>query len=351
MRSRIEAGRPGRAARRRATMAATGHRGSRLDEPATTAGPCPRSTGNIERMAETCLIRYDNHCSPRHLAPGLVMPVYTCPECGVKLKRNNPVEPGKKLKCPECSTVFTVRAATKAEPAKAPVAPAPATPAAPKSEWDDDGPKTYVVTEDKESKESEKEREKAYGPLKERFEKSKCGPALPLVVKPANYLLLCGVVTCIMAITTGVVATWEMIFKSEVVEAQGKKSLYDTGEKKTRFKELSADEVRERFIWLAGAVFYFLWGGVVCLGASQMHEVKHYWLAMVGAVMAFIGPTLPIAILFTMWATEAGGEVDMGWMGPAIIFYMLGVPISAWNIVTLLNKKVKAGFADDSLVV
>ena len=74
-------------------------------------------------------------------------------------------------------------------------------------------------------------------------------------------------VTCILGITTGVVATWEMIFKSEVVEAQGKKSLYDTGEKKTKFKELSADEVRERFIWLAGAVFYFLWGGVVCLGA------------------------------------------------------------------------------------
>jgi hypothetical protein len=267
----------------------------------------------------------------------------------VKLKRKEPVEPGKKLKCPECSHIFTVRAEKKAEPVKAPAAP-PA-PSAPKSEWDDDGPKNYMLTEDKESKESIRERERAYGPMKERFEKSKRGPALQIVVKPSNYLLMCGVLTCILGVTTGIVATWEMIFKTEVVETKGKKSLYDTGEKKTKFNELSTDEVCNRFIWLAGGVFYFLWGGVVCLGASRLHEVQNYWLSMVGAVMAFIGPTLPIAILFTMWATEGGGEVDMGWMGPAIIFYLLGAPISAWNVVTLLNAKVKAGFADDSPIV
>jgi hypothetical protein len=277
------------------------------------------------------------------------MPVYKCPECGVKLKRNNPVEPGKKLKCPECSHVFTVRGEKKAEPAKPAAAPTALSP--PKSEWDDDGPKTYGVTDDQDSAESEKEREKAYGPLTDRFEKSKRGPALQIVVKPANYLLMVGVLTCILAVTTGVVSTWEMIFKSEIVEEKGKKSLYDVGEKKTKFKELSTDEVRDRFIWLAGAVFYFLWGGVVCLGASRMHEVEMYWLAMVGAIMAFIGPTLPIAILFTMWATEAGGEVDMGWMGPAIIFYLLGAPISAWCVTTLLNKKVKDGFADDTPII
>lgn len=276
------------------------------------------------------------------------MPVYTCPECGVKLKRNNPVEPGKKLKCPECSNVFTVRGEKKPEPAKV---PASAAPAAPKSEWDDDGPANYQLHEEQESKESIKEREKAYGPLKERFEKSKRGPALQIVVKPSNYLLLCGVLACIMAVTTGLVATWPMIFKSEVVETKAKKTIYDTGDKKTKFQELTTDEVRERFVWLAGAVFYFLWGGVVCLGASQMHEVQRYWLAMLGSIMAFIGPTLPLAILMTMWATESGGEVDMGWMGPAIIFYILGMPISAWNITTLLNKKVKAGFADDSPIV
>lgn len=274
------------------------------------------------------------------------MPVYTCPDCKVQIKRKNPVEAGKKLKCPECDHIFTVRAEKKAEPAKAPAAAS-----APKSEWDDDGPANYMVAEEKDSKESQKERDKAYGPLSERFEKSKRGPALQIVVKPATYLLLCGVVTCALGITTGVVATWEMIFKSEVVETKGKKSLYDTGDKKVKFKELSTDEVRERFIWLAGGIFYFLWGGVVCLGASRMHEVQNYWLAMVGSVMAFIGPTLPIAILFTMWAREGGESLDMGWMGPAIIFYLLGAPISAWNVVTLLNAKVKAGFADDSPIV
>ena len=107
------------------------------------------------------------------------MPVYICPECNTKLKRNNPVEAGKKLKCPECSHVFTVRAVKKAEPAKVPAAPA--APAAPKSEWDDDGPKNYMLTEEAESKDSVKEREKAYGPLGERFEKGKRGPALDTI--------------------------------------------------------------------------------------------------------------------------------------------------------------------------
>lgn len=263
------------------------------------------------------------------------MPVYTCPECGVKLKRNNPVEPGKKLKCPECSAVFTVKGEKKPEPAKVPAA----APTAPKSEWDDDGPMNYGLSEEQDTKESIKEREKAYGPMKERFEKSKRGPALQIVVKPSNFLLMCGAVACIVTIATGLLATWPMIFKSEIVETKAKKSLYDVGDKKTKFQELSTDEVRERFVWLAGAVFYFLWGGVVCLGASQMHEVQRYWLAMLGSIMAFIGPTLPIAILFTMYATE-GAEVDMAWMGPAIIFYILGVPICSWNVVTLLNKKV-----------
>ncbi len=275
------------------------------------------------------------------------MPVYTCPECSTKIKRNNPVEAGKKLKCPECSHVFTVRGEKKAEPAKAPAAPV-----APKSEWEDDGPANYVLTQDQESKESIKERERAYGPMKERFAKSMRGPALEVVVKPANFLLMCGVITCIMAATTGVVSTWEMIFKSEVVEEKGKKSLYDTGEKKTKFKELSTDEYRNRLIWLAGGVFYFIWGSVVCAGASKMHEVQVYWLAMLGSIMCFIGPLLPLGIYLAMEAGFGSPEgPDMALMGPAIICFICGVPFSIWCIMTLLQKKVKAGFADDSPIV
>jgi hypothetical protein len=272
------------------------------------------------------------------------MPIYTCPECGKKLKKNDPLAPGKKLKCSGCEAIF---APVPAKEQKA--APAPA-PARPKSKFDDDdGPANYGLAQDTDTKESEEERNKAFGPIRERFEKSKKGPAIQMVVKPANFLLLWGVIACIMGVSTGLVATWDMIFKREVVEEKGKKSLYETGQQKTKFKELSTDEFRERLLWLAGGVAYFAWGAAVCAGASRMHEVQTYWLAMVGSVMGIICPVLPLAILLTMWAYEDPANApDMAWMGPAVIAFLAGIPITAWCVMTLLNQKVKDGFADET---
>src|SRR5262245_16342239 len=112
------------------------------------------------------------------------MPVYTCPECATKIKRSQPVEAGKKLRCPECDTVFTVKGEKPAPEKKPTAAPSPA-----RSKWDDDdGPMNYTVAAETDTEESQEEREKAFGPLKERFEKGKRGPALQMVVKPSNFL-------------------------------------------------------------------------------------------------------------------------------------------------------------------
>lgn len=275
------------------------------------------------------------------------MPIYPCPECETPIKKKEPLEAGKKLKCPECGHIFAPGRAV--APAKKAAAPPP--PEAPRNRFDDEGPANYGLVEDVETKENEKERGKAFGPIKERFERSKRGPAVLLVVKPSNILLLWGCVACIMGLTTGLVATWDMIFKREIVEEKQKKSLYDVGDKKSKYKELSTDEFRERLLWLAGGVAYFCWGAVVCGGASRMHEVRTYWFAMLGSVMGFLCPVLPLGILLAMMAYDTDQPPDMAYMGPAIICMAAGLPITAWCVSTLLKEPVKLGFADDEEIV
>ena len=64
-----------------------------------------------------------------------------------------------------------------------------------------------------------------------------------------------------------------------------------------RFKELTPGRVRRAAgTSSAGSVFQFGWGAVVCAGASKMHSLETYPLAMIASVMAFIGPFVPVGI-------------------------------------------------------
>lgn len=275
------------------------------------------------------------------------MPVYTCPECDTKLKRSQPVEAGKKLRCPECETVFKVKGE------KAPAAEKKAAPVASttKSRFDDDdGPANYGLVNEQDSAASQKERDRAFGPLGQRFEKSKRGPALQMVVRPANLLILWGVIACICGIGTGLVATWDMIFVREIVETK-KKGLYDVGDNKTKFYQMSDDERNSRLIWLASGIGYFLWGAAVCAGASKMHDVKMYWLAFTGSAMAFACPLLPLGVYFFQEANADPAGVDQMYINFGIICVGLGAPVAMWCISTLLKKKVKDGFAAENSIV
>src|SRR5579859_3280717 len=113
------------------------------------------------------------------------MPQYSCPKCKAMLKRDQPLPPGKKLRCPKCSNIF---------------APPTAAETTAKAEEDDRNP--YTVMEDKgedEAMKAEKERA-AKGLIKDRYKKSKRGPALKEVVRPSNFLLASGVLNCTFAI-------------------------------------------------------------------------------------------------------------------------------------------------------
>src|SRR5581483_4918146 len=160
------------------------------------------------------------------------MPVYPCPECGAQLRPANPVPAGKKLRCPKCETVFAPTGAAKAaKPAAKPAAaPAPA---------DEEGGSYGLVRED-EDKHAEARREQAFDKLRDRFERSKRGPALVQVVRPSDWLLRVGVLTCVMSLVGSMWSIWPLIFKVEIVQPEDKMAKFkpptDSGR---RFKELS----------------------------------------------------------------------------------------------------------------
>jgi hypothetical protein len=259
------------------------------------------------------------------------MPVYACPECGAQLRPANPVPAGKKLRCPKCQTVFAPagKAAVKAAPVVQPVA----------------DEEQYGLAREEGGTTTHETARNAFDPIKDRFKLSARGPALILVVKPSTVLLATGCLICAMAIAGALFAVWPMIFKIEVVQPPDKMAKFKAPvANERRFEEMKDEEWTERWWLLAGSVFQFVWGAVVCVGASKMHTLENYPLAMIGSVMAFVGPFVPLGIWLMNYALT---NEDNMWILPAVLMLGGSVPICFWCVATLRNKKVLAGFQEE----
>jgi hypothetical protein len=253
------------------------------------------------------------------------------------LKPANPVPAGKKLRCPECGNVFAPAAA-----AAGPAAPPPASAAAAR---DDDEAGTYGVARDEADAEAEATKRQMFDPIKDRFKRSARGPALVQVVRPSTWLLATGCAICVAAIVGALWSIWPLIFKVEIVQPQDKMSKFraptDQGR---RFKELSEDEWKERFLFLGGFVFQFAWGTAVCAGASKMHVLESYPIAMIGSAMAMVGPTVPAGIGLLNYAINSD---ETYYIALSVLLIGLSIPISLWCLATLRKKEVIAGFAEE----
>lgn len=264
------------------------------------------------------------------------MPVYDCPECGTQLKVRTAPEPGKKIRCPECEEVFVPVSAKVGKKAKEPEVSM-----AERNRQIEEAGGYGLSGEAHSNKDAE---EAAFTPLRDRFERSARGPALIQVVKPSTMLLASGVLTCIMAITGGLYSVWPMIFKMEIVQPEDKMAKWRppsaTGRK---FQELTPEQRNERFIWLGGFVFQFLWGTVVCAGASHMHSLSSYPLAMTASIMSIVGPFVPTGVVLLMYALK---EDDTMWIPIAILMLALpGLVLAPWCVSLLRKQEVIDGFA------
>jgi hypothetical protein len=242
---------------------------------------------------------------------------YTCPnpDCGVTLKTPSRVQAGKSVKCPKCGKPFVPEQGEKeeeesaggtlklADEPKKPGAKAAAPPPQPaaKKPFDDDDEdaesvkKGYGVTaETEEEKEKAEKNKPKFGEVQDKFKKSARGPAMSLLVMPANLLTLAGLLTCIGGLGAFVYGMWPLVFNDA-----------PPGE----------EELEEAIVMMVLGIVILFWGAMVCFGASQMQELASYPWAMVGSVMGLV-PLL----------------------------------VGIFAIIMLQNPKVKAGFAEGALL-
>lgn len=242
---------------------------------------------------------------------------YTCPSCKVVLKRQEPIPAGKKIKCPKCEHIFAVPATTgqrttAAAAAKGPEGNSPKAATTKPAQDDDDWSKNpyRVITdaEEDDTVKAEKQRAAA-GIVLDRFKKSKRGPALAKVVVPSNIMLATGIILGAISIIAFIVGLFPIVFKSYYL---------DTPE----FKKLSESQLEEewqkivvtRVIIMVGAACSLIYAGIICVGAFKMRTLESYTWAMIAAVLT----TFSVAFI-----------------------------VGLWNIVTLRDKAVIEGFAEE----
>jgi len=219
------------------------------------------------------------------------MPKYPCPACDAVLKREAPVPTGKKIRCPKCDFTFTAVNDEDDEPVKKKPTPAPKKEAdapkkkvkAPKPSGDEDDEEvggTYglnTTEEDAEAKEPKKKKKKEveYGSLRDKYEKSKRGPAMAKTVKPSNLILLQGIIDCIVSLVTFVVGLWPFIFSAAMPRG---------------------GEATNQILIMLGGILGFGVGCLVCYGASKLQDLESYQWAMVGSILAIIS-ILPTGLI------------------------------------------------------
>jgi len=252
------------------------------------------------------------------------MPKYQCPECEAVLRRAEAIAPGKKIRCPKCEAVFPARAmAEDDEPAKEPAQEGYAVaglkkPTGRPSDEDegDDGTPYSVIKEN----EDEVKPEIHLGSLRDKFAKSTIGPAMFRTVIPANWLLRLGLFSCVVATFMFILAVWPIIF----CEANPIRPF-----------------IRPRVDMMIRATFMFSFGGIMCLGASKMHEVSSYAWAIIGSVMALI-IYVPAGIL-----TALSVILILGPLGLLIAALVMGLAcVGLWCLIVLMNAEVRAGFKE-----
>lgn len=261
------------------------------------------------------------------------MPKYQCPECEAVLRRAEAIAPGKKIRCPKCEAVFPAKPmAEEAEPAKEAAgayavltpAAAPSPPAAPKPpEEEEENSNPYAVI--KESGDEVKP-EIHLGSLRDRFAKSKVGPAMYKTVMPSNYLLRLGLFSCAVAVFVFGYGLFPVIF----CEANPLRPF-----------------IRPRVNIMLEATFMFILGAIMCAGASKMHDLTSYTWSIIGSIMAIL-IYVPLGIL--LFLTYVLVTIRAGMVNP----YLTGLVITitalsfagVWCLIVLFNKQVREGFQE-----
>jgi uncharacterized Zn finger protein (UPF0148 family) len=204
---------------------------------------------------------------------------YTCPKCKTLLRRQDPVPTGKKIKCPKCATIFA--------PAAVPVGKA-------KDDEVDQSPYKVVTDEEQEEHIQEEKQRAAMGLVEDRFEKSMRGPAQGRVTVPSNLLTAVGIFYGFLCILVFLYGLFPLVFQSYYLDTEHYNKL-----RKDAPEQLAAEwktVQTTRAIYMVGAIFGFMYAGLICVGAFKMRTIESYSWAMTGSIMAALTIAFPIGI-------------------------------------------------------
>lgn len=203
------------------------------------------------------------------------MPKYQCPECEAVLKRDTPIAEGKKIKCPKCEVIFKAEAMhDPSEDGKKPKA-AEKKVAVPADDDDAIGGSYGLVEEKAVTDEEAKRKHVDLGSLRDKYPKSKRGPAMAKTVTPSNLLLLAGALAGIWAILYLGWGLWPFIFSDSPPRGR---------------------QATQRVIHIVAAVIQFVVAALTCHGGSKMHGLESYNWSMASCILAILFCVPPIGL-------------------------------------------------------
>lgn len=219
---------------------------------------------------------------------------YKCPECEATLKVSKPVGPGKRLRCPKCDTMFT------------PTEPVETRPAAVRAADDEDDAGSYRFQESTAEEPDKGKRTKIFEePIRDRFPRSKRGPAQAICTTPSNVLLAAGLITCLGWLGFIVVKLFPIIF-------------YDT--------PWSWEAVG----FLFGYAVEFVYAAFIIKGTVDMQNLDSYTWSVISAYMGIV----PVPLVFVFDS-----------MVPAF-FWLATLGGGIYCLMTLRKPLVKEGFME-----
>ncbi len=308
----------------------------------------------------------------------------TCPDCKSVLKPARPVPDGKKVKCPKCGNLFTTpglveddderprKKAPRKEKAGIKKAARPEPPPPPKRHDDDeeDGGGIYSYIPEP-GDEEEIKPEINYAP--DMSIKDLRGPAQAAVVKPSNYLLLIGGLSCLCDIFLICFAFWPMVFSDSVIDhekflekyykekgtkdaADKIKSIPKERKEITNKEELAALEDAEdaerigRFIAIGVYVLLLIYNAIAIIGAVKMQNLESRGWGIASAIMTILpmGSSGIGSVLYLLVAKVGGlllDELAVPYaMGLAGLTWVVAIVVGISALRTLFSQEVIDGF-------
>ncbi len=187
---------------------------------------------------------------------------FKCPECEAEFKSPKRPPEGKKIRCKQCEATFIPKV-------KEIAAPVPNT-QAPSSVIDDleNDVNPYGLVEEKETEEQLAAKKKVrFDGVDDKKKRSARGPAMSLLVMPANLLIAEGGLTFVIGLATVIWGMWPLIFTDV---------------------SPSEDDYADQIPLILFGVLLAVWGAMICLGASRMQNLESYTWAMTGAVLGIL---------------------------------------------------------------